>query len=172
MQLGYRHWGWVSTDTAGVPHGGPFGDVGRFETAAASHGLILGWSQRLNCFGVCTRLGPTKWVCQMLLRNQVTRRPIPCSDSLLAILLIAWERHSRYSADTIEGYLLQLERDRQHALAKESYDFHKDRVMDNVTEVYRARGIDTRPLISIPSRVRKETKWRKRRQAYSGRPRP
>ena len=160
MQLGQKHWGWVSTDTAGVPHGGPFGDVGRFETSAKRHGLILGWSRRCKCFGVCTRLGPTKWVCQMLLRNQQTMRPIPCSDALLSILMIAWERHSRYSAATIEGYLLQLERDRQYALAKESYQFHKDRVMDTVVETQRSLGIETRPVISIPSRVRKEAKWR------------
>ena len=149
MQLGYRHWGWVSTDTAGVPHGGPFGDVERFEREAKPHGLILGWSRRLRVFGVCTRLGPKKWVCQMLLRNG--GKPISCSDPLLSLLLIAWERHSRFSADTITSYLIQVDREREQAMAKESYDYHKDRVMDNVVEVMRARGIETRPLISIPA---------------------
>ena len=103
----------------------------------------------------------------MLLRNG--QKPIPCSDALLDLLLIAWERHSRSTEQTINGYLLQVEQDRQYALARENYEFHSARVMDNVTEVQRQHGIETRPLISIPGRARKEARWRQRSQF--GRPR-
>lgn len=151
MRIGYRHWGWVTTDSAGVPHGGRFGDVGRFERGANGHGLIVGWSRRLNCFGVCTRRGPTKWVCQLVLRN--SKGIVPFSDSVLWLLLFAWERHARLTESTITEYLRDVQRKERAAVAKEIYDEQALRVKDSVQESFYRQGIETRRLISIPGRL-------------------
>ena len=148
MRIGPRHWRWVSTDTAGVPHGGPYGDVDRFVREAERHGLLVGWSLIWKCFGIYTQRGPARTVCQMLLKN--ADGPIPFSDNLLWLLLNAWEQHSRTGSETIIEHIAQLVRDRKRAAAAARYEQMSVIVQDSTREAFIIRGKRDRPLISIP----------------------
>ena len=150
MQIGYTHWQWVSTDSAGVPHGGPFGDVQRFEAEAGKYGLIIGWSRIHERFGVCTRLGPAKWVCQWLLRKERTGVPIPFTDELLWLLLHQWNKFASTGATTIIESINQAAKDHKYAVAKAMYADNSVRIRDAIRESHIQRGEKDRKLFVEP----------------------
>jgi len=149
MWIGQKRWQLVSTDTAGVPHGGPYGNVRTFEREASKLGFYLGWSRRMGCFSILTKSGP-KWTFQMHLQN--TDGPIPLTTQLLALLAYVRRQHGRQRHVHVKSYLANLERDRQKRIVDERYEQLREPALDAAIESRRARGADTRPLISIPAR--------------------
>lgn len=128
--VGPKFWQWVTTDTAGVPHGGQFGDVPRFEPVLNQHGLIVGWSRARKCFGIATH-GPSGWACQMLLMGRT--KPIPFSQKLVSALLTA--RAERQSNKTLIEIMAQRERDQRQQQMKERYTYYADRKGDVIDRV-------------------------------------
>jgi hypothetical protein len=131
MIAGPKHWQTVTTDTAGVPHGGLYGDVALFEQEAARHGLKLGWSRAWKAFLIYTQPGPNKYVCQFTCwKGDGT--PIPLSRNLLNLLVTEWERFGRTSDQTLHAIMAQQQRDAKAAARKEHskamYDAAKEAV--------------------------------------------
>ena len=93
MRIGHPSWKWVSTDTAGVPHGGKYGDVAAFERDANRHGLKVAWSWIHHAFAIYSEPRPGKVVCQYWAMR--TGGPMPLTRKFLAYLLYNWERFAR-----------------------------------------------------------------------------
>lgn len=151
MQIGPRHWGWVSSDSAGVPHGGQYGNIPWFERQMKDIGVITGWSRRRNCFGICVQRGPARWFCLMLLANK--KGAIAASPDLVSVLRYAWTRHCRQSGATVMQWLQDVERERKAAYAKEHYERSKVRIEECAEAAVRAAGIVSPKVISIPAQL-------------------
>lgn len=154
MIVGYRHWQMVSTDSAGVPHGGRYGDVPRWERQAKRHGLKLGWSRLSKCFGIYTQIGPGKYAFQLRLWNERTQCPIALTPQLLQTLVWLWERNSSTTDFALLRQLAEMQADYKRRVMKEEYEAAKDISKDVATMTYRDLGMETKPLISIPRIVR------------------
>jgi hypothetical protein len=138
MNVGPRFWHWVTTDTAGVPHGGRYGDVPRFEAILRRHNLYLGWSRVKKCFGIASKNRRNGWCCQMVLTTG--QGVIPLNNRLVSALLTAWAEHGRTNTGTVIEAMIQKERDRKTELAKEQFDFYADRKGDVVKDIRRRTG--------------------------------
>ena len=153
MQVGHKWWFTVSTDTAGVPHGGRFGNVDWFEQQANQLGMKLGWSCLKKCFLLYEEERPGKFVCHMRFYNEVARVPIPLTSELWWLMVYAKERHCRTCGQTIRAGLAQIERDERTAeINRKEQEWEYDKEED-VRQMDRFTGRETRPLISIPSVV-------------------
>lgn len=144
MRFGPAYWKWVTTDTAGVPHGGKFGDVPRFEAVFRRHNLYVGWSRIQRCFGIATRDRRNGWQCQMLLTTG--RSPIALSSQLVGMLLTLWAQRGRHSCKSLVQMAAQQESDRNSAEAKADYDRQQDRVK----EIYARLRHQDRSRIMVP----------------------
>lgn len=154
MIAGAKRWMAVTTDSAGVPHGGRYGDVAWFEPRLKRVGLKLAWSRLWHCFLIYMERGPGKFICQMQCYNHRHKKPIPLTANLLWLLVYAWERHCRTPAKTIVQALGAIQRKRKEAVAKEIYERAELTREDRANEIWRFLGRETRPLISIPKVVR------------------
>lgn len=143
----------VTTDTAGVPSGGKYGDVRRFEEEAKRHGLLVGWCLMGDCFGIYTKDGPGRYTFQMRWWNPSTRQPKPLSREFLWLLLHLWSNHCRTTGKLLEEAYNQSLRDARGLRAKEQYELAQDMLEDVATETAIDMGWETRKLISIPSIV-------------------
>ena len=129
---GMPWWKMVTTDTAGVPAGGPFGDVAWFEREAGKHGLLIGWSRIHHRFGVFTRLGPAKYTFQMLLDKP--EGAIPFSPQLLWLLLHVWENDARHSNKAMNAIIRDLQQASKQAAMKAQYEGLRDHAVDAAGE--------------------------------------
>lgn len=151
MQIGPRQWCWVSTDTAGVPHGGKYGDVDWFERELNSHGLHLAWSRIWDTFGIYSHPNPTRWIPQMLCLRQDDGKPIPLTYEFLALILKTWEEAER-SDYTVDHVVQQRVRDEKSRLAKEQYEQISEVMPDAVRAMQLRRGILTpKRMIQVPT---------------------
>jgi len=82
MRIGNPEWQLVSLDTAGVPHGGPFGRVGDFVEQAKKRSLYVAWSRLWKCFVIYTKMR-RKVVFQMLCRKPGSGAPIALGRGFL-----------------------------------------------------------------------------------------
>jgi len=95
MTLGKPQWCIVSSDHIGVPHGGLFGNIRRWEPKLNKHGLYLYWSLIHEMFGVYTILRNTgELVNQMLLKHK-DHGPLTLDKSLVDTLVYLRETHNR-----------------------------------------------------------------------------
>jgi hypothetical protein len=152
MQVGHKWWRLVSTDSAGVPHGGPYGDVETFEKEAKKHGLLLGWSRLWKCFVLFTRRGPNRYVSQFRFYNERLDKPIPLTRMCLAALMAIWERFARQSARSILAEMARIQQERKMALAKRKYEDAQMCREDVVEAVRRARGKGPK-IFSLPKNI-------------------
>ncbi len=152
MVIGPPQWKAVSIDSAGVPQGGPFGDVRHFAAACDKVHLKVAWSRLHETFVIFSQPGPTKWVCQYLCQRN--GRPVPLSPALLWVLLYLWESQSRQGVKTLLDGMAQLERDYKSRLAKERYDEMEAIRGDVMRNTAIRRGWKTRKMISVPRMVR------------------
>ncbi len=153
MRVGHRRWFAVSTNSAGVPHGGRFGDVDWFERQANQAGMGLAWSRMKNCFLLYEERGPGNYVCHMRFFNETQRVPIPLTSELWWLMVYARERHCRLKGQTILDGLAQIERDEKTAKVDREEQQWEDDKEEDVRQQNRFAGHETRPLISIPSVV-------------------
>lgn len=147
MRIGPRSWRWVSTKSAGVPHGGQYGDVAWFQQELGRRGLYLAWSRLWNRFCVYSRRGPSKVIPQLICMNWSTYRPIPLNRELLSMLVRMWEGHCRQSAESIAAYFRRQEAEdkaREEAEAEALSDAMESDVM---------RAVDLRMGNSTPVKM-------------------
>ena len=152
MRIGKEYWRCVSTDTAGVPTGGRYGDVKWFEQELNRHGLKLAWSQIHHCFGIYLERGPGRVVWQRLCLRDDTQQPIPLNSHFLWLMLHLWERHCRMTTATINATLTQLRRDEKSQIAKERYENAQMLEKDVMDSVWLDRGYRTPKAFSIPKK--------------------
>ena len=95
----------VSTDTAGVPKGGPYGNVAWFEEEAKNHGLGLAWSRIWNCFALYTQPGPCRIVGQDLCMRKDNGKPIPLCRDYLNLILWLWDHAEKQTHETVAASL-------------------------------------------------------------------
>jgi len=119
MMIGPQDWKWFTTDTAGVPQWGIWGDVRAFEVEAEPHGLHVAWSGIFNCFVIYTELFPGEFTLQDIRKDQVTGRPRPLDQDYLSWLIRTWEMFGRMSKRTIHALRAQADRDWKHKLDTE-----------------------------------------------------
>lgn len=151
MRIGPSHWRWVSIDSAGVPHGGPYGRVRDWANVLSRHGLTVGWSRLHRCFGVCSHRGK-RWVCHMLLQR-TSGGPIPFTRKLINLLLYAWNRHCRYTSANIASYVRNLRRKQRDRQLHEQYRDRQYILKDLAREAARSKGLKGRPIFSFGKAV-------------------
>ena len=140
----------VSPETAGVPHGGQYGNVDRFREDAARHGFKVGWSMVHNCFGIYTEDRPGDPTFQILWRNRRTGDALPLTRDFLWLLCYLRREHAKTSARTFQQYLDDLKSEAKRRRAKEKYDQINDMSLDVGTEALIQNGKMTRKMISVP----------------------
>lgn len=141
MRAGPEHWHLVTLDTAGVPHGGRYGDVAWFADAAAAEGLRLGWNRLWRCFGVYS-VRRRKHYFELLCKKG--NDPIPLSRHLLSMLVAVRRFASRQTEGTICGWIAAKERERREALERERMRGLYERLADHARESLIRRRILTR----------------------------
>uniref|UniRef100_A0A6H1ZFU6 Uncharacterized protein n=1 Tax=viral metagenome TaxID=1070528 RepID=A0A6H1ZFU6_9ZZZZ len=156
---------WVGTDSAGVPHGGRYGDVAAFERGANAHGLKLAWSRIWDCFCIYTEPAPGRIVLQELAMTRGRFQPIALTESYLWLILYLWNRCAKGCEGAIHSNLLQMERDYQHALAVEREQEAELIEADVMDAVWLARGHRTAKAFSAPTTGNVQTLSRKARRA-------
>lgn len=154
MQVGAKHWGMVSTDSGGVPHGGRFGNVRWFERAAQRRGLYLGWSKLWECFGIFTRPHPHRYVAQMLCRHQDTGEPIPLTRELLGVLVCLWEDMAHHTGESLIDAMRKLNAEQKYKETVEQQKLDKDMEADVIRATELRRGYRTPNLMFLPRNVR------------------
>lgn len=130
---GYEHWHMVTPDTAGVPHGGPFGDVDGFAAKAAEAGLLVCWSRMHNCFGLYSKRGQ-KYVFQLLLLGDI-KGPVPFTDELLFVCRHSMERLATSDTGTLTTEFMRMQKDREWLARKAQAKDLYERAKDATTEV-------------------------------------
>jgi hypothetical protein len=150
MRAGPKSWCCVTTDTAGVPHGGAYGDVDTFEEEAKKHRLYLAWSRICKCFLIYTRRGARKYVCQLKLWDEKRGKPIPVSRALLKLMLIMWEKFCRTSDRSIQSAIALSQKCEKEKILAERREFNEYTRDDRARETRHRLGRRTRPLISVP----------------------
>ena len=150
MQVGPRHWRCVDLDAAGVPHGGPYGDVARFDAFCRAEGLVLCWSRVKKCLIVATQKFH-QWTVQLSLCKDYGK-PVPCNDKLA--FLIRWTRRNfgRNSASSIIENLAQAQRDAKREMARLAYERASGSAREGVDRAW--NRIHGRKLITVPANYR------------------
>jgi hypothetical protein len=150
-RVGPSFWRAVSIDTAGVPHGGPHGNVSRFAKEAGARGLYLCWSRPQRCFGLYSkRAGKYHW--QMALKRPDNGAPIALTSEALWLVLHLWRNMAGSKASTLIQAVADAQRKARHKIAERQY-----REMDSVAkeigrDACRDTGLLPRPIYSIPKR--------------------
>lgn len=126
MMIGHPSWRWFSTGSAGVPTGGRYGNVKRFEERAKRHGLYIAWSGIAKAFVVYTKRGPGELVLQEFCQDPVEMTPVPLTDRYLAQLVGIWERFARASHMTIRCMIEMDKRERKRQAQREAEQHRAD----------------------------------------------
>jgi hypothetical protein len=108
-------------DTAGVPHGGRFGDVKGFAASMAKHGLTLMWFPVKGVFGLARQWGST-WKFQVhLCAGNDWEAVTPCTPLLERQILGMWDRHCRTTPDALLRGIAEEDRRRKSEQAAALY---------------------------------------------------
>lgn len=142
----------VPTDAAGVPHGGPYGDVSRHERELNKHGLYVGWSRVQHCFGIATKQGPYDWTfqCHMKLGTKI----VPFSEGWTWMILYLWDQHSMKTDANIIETMARLQREEADKKYQAAAADRDDALKDAVRASMRAHGLSGPRVFSIPKVVR------------------
>lgn len=144
--VGPASWLTVSTDHIGVPHGGLFGDVRKWEPKLKKHGLLLCWSTVWDVFGVYTELPGGEYVFQMNLKHK-DGGPIPLDKHLVDTLIFLRECHHRQDRSLLEqeatARKAQVRARAQAELAEE----RSDRARRATDKAFMALGLKPRKLM-------------------------
>lgn len=124
--IGPHYWRAVTTETAGVPHGGAYGDVERFAARMKPHGLTVVWLPNRRLFGLARRWG-AKWIFQCTFEDDISGQPVPMTDALAGRLLQMWDRFSRSSPDAMRRAMEEAEARHKQEAAKAAYERLHDR---------------------------------------------
>lgn len=149
--VGEKHWRLISTDTAGVPHGGKHGHVDWFEREAGKHGLYIGYNRIWQCFSLFTKRG-RKFVHQFRFLNESTQQPVPLNAQVLKSMLLTRERFCRQSGKSIIEGMAQSQRDHKRQMMKEIYEARTDVAKDVAEWAARDVGKKTPKVFSLPQR--------------------
>lgn len=178
MQVGPAHWKCVTTDSAGVPHGGRYGNVEWFETQANKVGLKIAWSQTVSAFGIYTVLAGGRHVWQLLLRqfgDSGWGDPVPMNHQLLVCLTRLREEDCRHGHTIMQGMALR-EKHRRDDLISEWDRADEDMREEVVRKVGLRIGMVTPTVAALPKRVQiyapraeRRRRMRARRKAPAGR---
>lgn len=118
MVLGKEHWRIVSSDHIGVPHGGLFGDVRRWEPLLNKHGLYLYWSLVWQTFGIYTKLPDTGEIVNQMLLKHKDGGPIPIDRSVVDTFVFLRDSHSY----TDQPHMISAFKARKEAEARRAND--------------------------------------------------
>jgi len=150
MQIGPRQWHWVTTDTAGVPHGGKYGDVDWFEGELNANGLYLAWSRIWDTFGIYSHPNPARWIPQMLCIRKDNGEAIPLTYEFLLLILSCWEEAERCDYN-VNAIVQQKVKDEKRRMMKDQYDRISEVMPDAVRAMRMRRGLITpRTTIEVP----------------------
>ncbi|HUU96001.1 MAG TPA: hypothetical protein VM487_09685 [Phycisphaerae bacterium] len=130
----------VTTDTAGVPHGGQYGDVDWFEEEIAPHGLKLGWNPISEAFIVYVEDGPDRFHTLIRLWKDSEGCAIPMTHDVLWMLLYCWDNHCRNSKQTVLAALQQMKRDQRDRAIKARMDELDAMRSDNIAFLRHRKG--------------------------------
>ena len=153
MRIGDTEWQWVSLDSAGVPHGGPYGNVEWFAEQVRKIGLDLAWSRMYRAFFLYRKR--RDGYCEPMLAcvNWTTPpEPIPLSLGFLNYLRAEQHWFGFQTAAILQERQAQGDRDREHQAHKYRAELLINAREDIMKEAAHKVGARTRPLISIPSR--------------------
>jgi len=145
MVVGHPSSAWVSTDSAGVPHGGSFGNVARFEQAINKVGLNLAWSRIWDCFYIYTKRGHTN-VTQLQCWDHMKDCALPLTQSLLSYMLEQWNKFSKHTGETLLMSLRRAEKKRyddKRKKVRKEYEAMRKPVLD--------MAFPSHKVISLPS---------------------
>ena len=139
----------MTTDTIGVPTGGQYGDIRRWEPVLNRHGMKLMWSRFHQTFMVYTDFNPARPVCQVILLNKETRRPIPVTGRLVNLLVWLRETHAREGGAV--GLVEAMEEVRARRAREQYEELNRDRdrrMREMEREVPKDMGVRDRMVIS------------------------
>ncbi len=142
----------VSLDTAGVPQGGRYGDVRRFSSRAARYGIHVGWSRAREAFIVYTRRG-RKFICQQLCVRP-DGEPVPLGEAYLQVLRHLRDKFAKCTGSAINEWIRRQKREQTEATLHQMSSQRRDMAKDVMNEMWREKGYETRPLISIPTQAK------------------
>ena len=154
MRVGPKHWLLVSTDTAGVPHGGKFGNVRWFERAAKKHGMKIGWSKLRDCFGIYTEPWRGVFISQLLCIRQDTFEPVPLNHELLSMLVQMQEAMASQTGDSLMHTMQKLTSERKYKEATGKRETLEDMEKDVTRATLLRRGKVTPNIMVLPNLVR------------------
>ena len=144
----------VSSDHIGVPHGGMFGDVARWEPKLNRRGLRLAWSLIWQCFFVYTELPGGKLVSQLRLKHK-DGGPITIDKTLVDTLVYLREIHRRSDKPMVAQHLQQRKTERLQQAHAEAAEERSDRAKDATQQAFVALGVKTPKVFSAPAQRRK-----------------
>jgi len=134
----------VSLDTAGVPHGGRYGDVAEFDAFCRGCGLTLAWNRFKGRFAVLSRRGQ-RWTYQLDFDR--------CCPDLARVIRHQRESFLREGAASIKERLVQAQRDWKQTMrietAKRAYETYSDAVMAGIEAARKKRGAG-RLMVTVP----------------------
>ena len=125
----------VTSDHIGVPSGGMFGDVRKWEPVLNGHGLRLGWSLIWHTFMVYTMTPAHGFVCQMHLKHR-DGGPIPIDRRVVDTLVWARENFHREDQTLVKQMFdarQQRELDRQDVERRERAEASAEAAWDSVS---------------------------------------
>ncbi len=151
MMIGHPSWRWFSTGSAGVPTGGRYGNVKRFEERAKRHGLYIAWSGLGGCFVIYTKRGAGQLVTQEFCNDPRDGTPEPLTDNYLAVMVAIWERFARTGKVTIATMTARDKRERERQRHNEMEQHREDSRKDALRMFNLVTGRSGPKMFSIPA---------------------
>ena len=139
---GKLNWQSVTTDHIGVPSGGMFGDVKKWEPVLAKHGLFLCWSLIWHVFGIYHKMPGGEPVFDMHLKHH-DGGPIPLDGQVVDTIVLVRETSSREDRSlTQELYQRRQKMKRDIALAAAAEE-RSDRARRATDKAFLKLGLKT-----------------------------
>jgi len=133
----------VTTDHIGVPHGGQFGDVSRYEPILARHGLLLAWSLIWDCFFVYTKLPGGKVVTQFKMRRG-GGPVIPLDRAFVDTMVTLRETHWRTDRSLLMQEAERIKRNLMQQREEQAAQERRERAKDATEEAFSQLGLKGR----------------------------
>lgn len=153
MRVGPEHYQWVSPDSAGVPTGGRWGNVGEFRRRMARHGLKVAWSRLWRCFYIYTQPSAARFVTQLACSRMDNSEPIPLTRALAGALLQCWSKVRRHSHQALERGMAAMARTKQEAARRKWLAEQEDVMKDAERSSKLIRRVITPKAFYIPTHL-------------------
>jgi len=154
MQIGPVEYRWVSTDTAGVPHGGRYGDIDWAESELEKVHLHLAWSQIWHSFVVYSQPRHDRFVCQDWCMTGGGHSIIPLTPDYLWLLMYFWRHGARQTKQTVREALNASQRKYDEELEKERQTCMADMKADVMKEWKIRTGRKSPAIWSFPKEIK------------------